>query len=96
MFVDADGIDWLRGEIVPPDTLRACVDYTLARRREAGQDGPFDVVIGGFSPRDSSAAIDRLAPYAGAGLTWWVEGIRDGLGSSEDHLATIRRGPPRA
>ncbi|HEU5316161.1 MAG TPA: LLM class flavin-dependent oxidoreductase [Chloroflexota bacterium] len=96
MFVDADGTDWLRGEIVPPDTLRACVDYTRSRRREAGRDGPFDVAIGGFSPKDRSAAVERLAPYAGAGLTWWVEGIRDGLGTPEEHHTTIRRGPPRA
>ncbi len=95
VFVDTEGLDWLGGEIVPLDALAAGVRFTLAQRPQ-GAATPFDVVIGGRSPRDRSRAGARLAPYAAAGLTWWVEGIDPSFGSPSDLLALVRRGPPRA
>jgi hypothetical protein len=92
VFVDAEGVDWQRGEIVPPDVLRECVRYTLAHRHTSE---PFDVVIGGFSPDDPVRAAARLAPYADTGLTWWVEGISPEIGELDADLAKVRRGPPR-
>jgi Luciferase-like monooxygenase len=96
VFVDVEGVDWLRGEVVPPDVLGECVRYILAHRGDGtGREAPFDVVIGGRSPDDPGAAAARLAPYAGAGLTWWVEGIHPAFGPPEALAAKIRRGPPR-
>jgi alkanesulfonate monooxygenase SsuD/methylene tetrahydromethanopterin reductase-like flavin-dependent oxidoreductase (luciferase family) len=92
VFVDTAGLDWLQGEIVPLEALTAALRYTLARRPAAT---PFDVVIGGRSPADGARAAARLAPYAAAGLSWWVEGIDPSFGPPPDLLALVRRGPPR-
>ena len=94
VFVDTEGLDWLKGDIVPAEAVAAAVRYLRARRPE-GAATPFDVVIGGRSPQDRSRAAGRLAPYAMAGLTWWVEGIAPALGPPPDLLAIVRRGPPR-
>jgi alkanesulfonate monooxygenase SsuD/methylene tetrahydromethanopterin reductase-like flavin-dependent oxidoreductase (luciferase family) len=32
VFVDVGGVDWMRGEIMSPDDLRAAVEYTLSQR----------------------------------------------------------------
>jgi len=95
LFVDAVGVDWTVGQIVPPDVLRDCVRYTLDHRPDAARGAPFDVVIGGTSPEDPAAAAARLATYEGTGLTWWVEGIHPAFGTPEALRTRIRRGPPR-
>ena len=94
VFVDTEGLDWLQGDIVPAEAVAAAVRYLRARRPE-GAAAPFDVVIGGRSPQDRARAAGRLAPYAAAGLTWWVEGIAPAFGPPPDLLAIVRRGPPR-
>jgi len=90
-FADVEGVDWMRGEIMTPDDLRAMVEYVRAQRTD---DQPFDVVIGGHSPTERSRAVAFLAPYVEAGLTWWVEGIHPAFGSIADMRARIRQGPP--
>jgi alkanesulfonate monooxygenase SsuD/methylene tetrahydromethanopterin reductase-like flavin-dependent oxidoreductase (luciferase family) len=92
LFVDVEGIDWMRGQMMSPADLRAAVDYTLAQRQSAE---PFEIVIGGHSPESPAEAAARLAPYVEAGLTWWVEGIHPAFGSLEAMRERVRRGPPR-
>lgn len=91
-FADVEGVDWLRGEIMTPDDLRAMVAYVKTQR---SSDQPFDVVIGGHSPIERARAAAFLAPYVDAGLTWWVEGIHPAFGSAAELRARIRQGPPR-
>lgn len=91
VFADVDGVDWLRGEIMTPDALRAIV---AAVQDERAASGPFDVVIGGRLPADPARARARLAPYAAAGLTWWVEAIHEAFGPIDAQRERIRRGPP--
>jgi alkanesulfonate monooxygenase SsuD/methylene tetrahydromethanopterin reductase-like flavin-dependent oxidoreductase (luciferase family) len=92
-FADVEGVDWEAGQIMAPEDLRTIVAYVREHRRSKD---PFDVVIGGRTPDDPARAATLLAPYAGAGLTWWVEGVHERFGTPDAHLARIRRGPPRA
>ena len=91
-FADLVGVDWVRGEILGPDVLREIVHYVKTQRTTAA---PFDAVIGGRTPLDRARATAILAPYAEAGLTWWIEGIHEAFGSFADLRAKIRQGPPR-
>lgn len=75
---------------VPVELFTEAVAY-LAERR-GGLDG-FDVALEGSS--DGPGAAGTVAPYAAAGLTWWVEAMgwwRGGLAHARDRIA---QGPPR-
>ena len=84
-----------REDIQPtsPDGLATMVAYVREHRTGAA---PFDVVLGGETPGDDPAAGAAIvAPYAAAGLTWWVEGLSDWRGSFAAMRARLRQGPPR-
>ena len=87
MFPIFDGV----GESAPPPPgeLAEAVRYTLAHRRD---DGPFDVAIEAASEAGDGALI---APYAAAGLTWWVEKLGWFRGPLEAMRARVDAGPPR-
>jgi alkanesulfonate monooxygenase SsuD/methylene tetrahydromethanopterin reductase-like flavin-dependent oxidoreductase (luciferase family) len=98
-FADVEGVDWLNGGIMAPDELREIVGYLREERRQRGgsvaaEQDRFDVVIGGRLPEDRSRAAATLAPYAEAGLTWWVEGVLDAFGTPEELRRKICQGPP--
>jgi alkanesulfonate monooxygenase SsuD/methylene tetrahydromethanopterin reductase-like flavin-dependent oxidoreductase (luciferase family) len=80
------------GETMPPEELRAAVQYTLEHRTSAG---PLDVALEG---RTDGAAPDRgarhVAPYLEAGLTWWIEALGWWRGSPLDAMTRVRQGPP--
>jgi alkanesulfonate monooxygenase SsuD/methylene tetrahydromethanopterin reductase-like flavin-dependent oxidoreductase (luciferase family) len=80
------------GETMPPDELRAALEYT---RQHRTADGPFDVALEG---RTDGAAPDRgakhVTPYLDAGLTWWIEALGWWRGTPQDAMARIRQGPP--
>ncbi len=80
------------GQTMPPDELRAVVQYT---RQHRTQDGPFDVILEG---RTDGAAPGRgagqVAPYLDAGLTWWIEAMGWWRGSPQDAMNRVRQGPP--
>lgn len=80
-----------KGETMPPAELRAITAY-IDQHRSSEQ--PFDIVLEGATAHGS--AQDRVAAYADAGVTWWVEA----LGWWRGDLATNRRrvagGPPAA
>jgi alkanesulfonate monooxygenase SsuD/methylene tetrahydromethanopterin reductase-like flavin-dependent oxidoreductase (luciferase family) len=65
------------------------VAYTLSHR---SVDGPLDVALESTSEPGDAA---RVAEYADAGLTWWVEKLGWFRGSVEEVRARIRQGPPR-
>lgn len=83
--------DYGLGETMPPQELAAIVAY-VRDHREPGA-GPFDVVLEGRT--EPGGGADVVAPYADAGLTWWIEA----LGWWRGDLATVRdriaAGPPR-
>lgn len=80
-------------EPLTADEFRACVEFTLARRAEAGASGPFDMIATGESPYDPDQAGAAIRPFRDAGATWWIE---EGLGWSYDEFrARILAGPPR-
>ncbi|MFJ5089776.1 LLM class flavin-dependent oxidoreductase [Streptomyces sp. NPDC088674] len=66
-------------------------------REHATPATPFDLVLGGISPRDPDRAAELIAPYAEAGMTWWDE-RQAGDGEHIDRLAPVLRrveaGPP--
>jgi alkanesulfonate monooxygenase SsuD/methylene tetrahydromethanopterin reductase-like flavin-dependent oxidoreductase (luciferase family) len=80
------------GQTMPPDELRAVVQYT--RQHRTG-DGPFDVILEG---RTDGAAPGRgagqVVPYLEAGLTWWIEALGWWRGSPQDAMNRVRQGPP--
>jgi probable F420-dependent oxidoreductase len=55
------------------EQLPDVVAYVRARRKG---DRPFDIVLQGTTPGDNKAeAASIVAPYAEAGMTWWLESI---------------------
>jgi alkanesulfonate monooxygenase SsuD/methylene tetrahydromethanopterin reductase-like flavin-dependent oxidoreductase (luciferase family) len=80
------------GETMPPDELRAALEYTHQHRTA---DGPFDVALEG---RTDGTAPDRgakhVTPYLDAGLGWWIEALGWWRGTPQDAMARIRQGPP--
>ena len=87
MKLDAEG----KPEDVQPADLREMKAYIDANR--APSTTPFDYIIEGKTVGLSKQeTIDKLCPWAEAGMTWWIESA---WGISEDDLrAIIRQGPP--
>ena len=80
------------GETMPPDELRAVVQYT---REHRSTDGPFDVALEGHT--DGAAAdhgAAHVTPYVDAGLTWWIEAMGWWRGGPQEAMNRIRQGPP--
>jgi alkanesulfonate monooxygenase SsuD/methylene tetrahydromethanopterin reductase-like flavin-dependent oxidoreductase (luciferase family) len=89
----------------PPDDLgelRALVAFV--REQRAGKDGRFDIVHLVPPCSDPSQEAERIAPYADAGVTWWLERLTpDEFGGEwagawpfEAMRERIRLGPPTA
>ncbi len=77
-------------EAVTPADLRQMKDYIDAHRTLAT---PFDYVVEGKTGGlDPAQADDILQDWAGAGATWWVEGLWEA--SEAQSLERIRHGPP--
>jgi Luciferase-like monooxygenase len=81
-------------DLIPAHEPRSIVEYTLSFRGD--RDGAFDVVMEGTTPQDSRPGRAVVAPYAEAGLTWWVERLGWFRGSIEEMRSRVRAGPPRA
>jgi alkanesulfonate monooxygenase SsuD/methylene tetrahydromethanopterin reductase-like flavin-dependent oxidoreductase (luciferase family) len=80
------------GDLTPAD-FRDLLAYMAPYRTSAA---PFDVVYRG-NTAGVSAAADRaiVAPYAEAGVTWWLEGLAPEAGSLAAARTRIGHGPPR-
>lgn len=80
-----------RGPLTPQDfvALRA---YIKEHRRG---EGAFEVTHIGRTPGDDqNAAAEIVAPFAEAGVTWWLERIGDEGDSLEEARPRVRQGPP--
>ncbi len=77
-------------EEVTPADIRAMKAYVDANRTLTT---PFDIVVegktGGLPPAQAQA---KLAEWAEAGATWWIEGMWEH--SEAEVLQRIRQGPP--
>jgi alkanesulfonate monooxygenase SsuD/methylene tetrahydromethanopterin reductase-like flavin-dependent oxidoreductase (luciferase family) len=84
--------DYGLGETMPPEELRAAVQYTREHRTSSG---PLEVALEG---RTDGAVPGRgaghVAPYLEAGLTWWIEALGWWRGSPQDAMTRVRQGPP--
>ncbi|KIF71557.1 luciferase, partial [Streptomyces sp. AcH 505] len=91
LFADAR-----HGEAPPVGQVRELVAY-VREHRDAPQEAPFDIVLGGASPTGTAEAQDLLGPLAEAGATWWDERQLQG-GAGLDKLGPVLRrveqGPP--
>jgi alkanesulfonate monooxygenase SsuD/methylene tetrahydromethanopterin reductase-like flavin-dependent oxidoreductase (luciferase family) len=85
-FPQADGS-------LKPEELRAAVAYVRQHRTSTA---PYDVTWAGLTPGDDRrTAVDMLAPYVEAGLTWWVESLSPGRGTLAEMRLRVQQGPPK-
>jgi alkanesulfonate monooxygenase SsuD/methylene tetrahydromethanopterin reductase-like flavin-dependent oxidoreductase (luciferase family) len=78
--------------VLSPDDIRDLSAY-MREHRESGE--PFEVVLGGSTPgKDPKGERAKVAAYAEAGVTWWVEGF-DWSNPLPQLRERIRQGPPR-
>ena len=98
-----DGIYPLKVNYDPlsPEDVYDLVAYI---RQHRSSEDPFDIVTGGWSPGDDPAEAEaRVAPYAKAGMTWWVESLdpwRFGWENGKDWpieaiCERVQQGPPQ-
>ena len=80
------------GESLTPLDLQEALAYIKTRRTATS---PFDVAFAGETPEAGEAGAAIAQPYAGAGVTWWLEGIWPERGAAEQMRERIRQGPPR-
>jgi alkanesulfonate monooxygenase SsuD/methylene tetrahydromethanopterin reductase-like flavin-dependent oxidoreductase (luciferase family) len=79
-------------EMMAPEELSEVVEYVAQHRADGA---PFDVVYEGqTSGNDAHADRDKVARYASAGLTWWVEKLGWFRGDLDDVRARVSAGPP--
>jgi hypothetical protein len=72
------------------DEIRA---YIEAHRTTSA---PFDLVMMGYTPGDDPIkAREIVAPYARAGLTWWLESLYGQRNALDAMRERIRQGPPK-
>ncbi len=89
--VAAEGRDDYRN--LKPGDIADLRAYMQAHRPTAE---PFEITHIGRTPgSDRAAALDIVAPYAAAGVTWWLERIGDQQDSLESMRPRVRQGPPR-
>jgi alkanesulfonate monooxygenase SsuD/methylene tetrahydromethanopterin reductase-like flavin-dependent oxidoreductase (luciferase family) len=77
--------DYGREKPVPPDVIADMVSFVAAER--GSLDG-FDVVLEGWT--EPGTAARTVAPFADAGLTWWIEAMgwwRGGVAAARDRIA---------
>lgn len=76
-----------------PAEIRDMVAY-IKEHRASGD--PFEVMYGGqTSGREVAEDAAIVAPYAEAGLTWWLEYRLPWLSSLAEVRERVRKGPPR-
>jgi alkanesulfonate monooxygenase SsuD/methylene tetrahydromethanopterin reductase-like flavin-dependent oxidoreductase (luciferase family) len=84
------GTGW--NDLMPLADVRAAL--ACIREQRAG-DMPFDLVLRGISTgTDRERDRATIAPYAEAGMTWWIEHLHGYRGPFDAMRARIRLGPP--
>ena len=77
------------------DEIKAIAEYVERERPTELRRRPFEIVVQGSTPKDPAKARKKVAPYAEAGGTWWIEA--DWSAATVDSLRErIKAGPPRA
>lgn len=76
---------------VTPDEVKAIAAHAVENR---SRPGPFDIVIEGTTPVDPQGARDKVAPYAEAGATWWIESMWEAP-NFKSVMKRIKAGPPK-
>ena len=80
-----------------PSDVREIAAWIAEQRAADQQDSAFEVVVEGKSPTDRAVAAARMAEFADAGATWWIESHWDGPSANPAGLrALIGAGPPGA
>jgi alkanesulfonate monooxygenase SsuD/methylene tetrahydromethanopterin reductase-like flavin-dependent oxidoreductase (luciferase family) len=74
-----------------PQDYREILPY-IAKLRDAAK--PFDVSAVGETSGNDPASVAKVAAYAEAGVTWWLEWINGGRDSLAQMRQRIRQGPP--
>lgn len=91
-----DGVHPLLFSVPPEQQPAAIAELVGYVQRHRTSSGPFDVVFGGDTAGDGSAADRALVRrFADVGVTWWMEGISHWRGPLADMRERIRRGPPQ-
>lgn len=76
-----------------PETIRAIREYVDEHRTETT---PFDIVWEGVTPGDDPRrAAEIMRPFAGAGVTWWIESRWLPPNEPDDLRRRIAQEPPR-
>jgi len=79
--------------LLTPQDVVDLLDFIQPQRTSTG---PFDVaIINWTDPSDPGAAAAKVAAYAEAGTTWWLESLYMQQNSLADLRKRIRCGPPR-
>jgi alkanesulfonate monooxygenase SsuD/methylene tetrahydromethanopterin reductase-like flavin-dependent oxidoreductase (luciferase family) len=77
-----------------PEDVRAIHDYAQINRPASPTGAPFDIIVEGQTHSLSAdQAIEKVAPWAEAGATWWIDSL---WGLSDDAILDhLHQGPPR-
>lgn len=84
--------DVVHREMLDPRELAPIVEYVYAHRFDTSE--PFDITMEGFTPASDRTSERIVAPYAEAGLTWWVEKLGWFRGEVNENIARVCAGPP--
>jgi alkanesulfonate monooxygenase SsuD/methylene tetrahydromethanopterin reductase-like flavin-dependent oxidoreductase (luciferase family) len=82
--------DYGKGTTMPPEELARAVEFVASLRESSA---PFDVAIEGAT-RVKADDVRRVARYADAGATWWVEALGWWRGDAAVAFARVAAGPP--
>ena len=90
-----DGVVPTSREIEKPLTPAGMRDMVASIGEHRTSDAPF-VVQGGWTvEKDAAEDAETVAPYAEAGVTWWLETRLPWLRPLAEVRERIRKGPPR-
>jgi alkanesulfonate monooxygenase SsuD/methylene tetrahydromethanopterin reductase-like flavin-dependent oxidoreductase (luciferase family) len=79
--------------LLEPEDVKEVRDFI---HQERTSDDPFDIaIISWTDPSDPAAAADKVAAYAEAGTTWWLESLYMQCNSLDEMRQRIHLGPPK-
>ncbi len=85
--------DGIVTQVERPDEVVDIAAYVAQRRRVEPPARPFDIVVQGTSDPGDPASLERVAAFAAAGATWWIEADW-GSATVESLARRIAAGPP--
>jgi alkanesulfonate monooxygenase SsuD/methylene tetrahydromethanopterin reductase-like flavin-dependent oxidoreductase (luciferase family) len=79
--------------LLPPQDVTDVRDFI---QKECISQDPFDIaIISWTNPSDPVSAADKVAAYAEAGTTWWLENLYMQCSSLYEMRGRIHMGPPK-